>query len=293
MQSHPTSSTAETIAMYRAAEAMRPEDQRICDDPLAIHFLSPEMLDRFKNPLRRFITRWVMNHFYPGVNGAVVARVRFMDDHLNAWLKKGLEQLVILGAGYDTRAYRLRPPDNGLRVFEVDQKATQQAKISKLKSFLTDLPGHVTYVSMDIEKENLKDKLLAAGYNADKKTLFIMEGLVMYLTKAVFGDLLTFIASCSGKRSSVVFDYLPESMVDGTIRYREGRSMYRHVVKKGEPFRFGMAAVQMDQLLSEKGFIHITNRPAADYKDTYFKGINRHRKISKVFSLVYASLANT
>ena len=120
-----------------------------------------------------------------------------------------------------------------------------------------------------------------------------MEGLVMYLTKAVFGDLLTFIACCSGKGSSVVFDYLPESIVDGTIRCREGRSMHRHVVKKGEPFRFGMAADQMDQLLSEKGFIYISNRPAADYKDTYFKGINRQRKISKVFSLVYASIANT
>ena len=292
MHNQQASSTAETMVMYRAAETMQPEDQRVCNDPLAIHFLSPQMLGRFKNPLRRAIVRWVMNHVYPGVNGAVVARVRFIDDYLNACIKKGLEQLVIIGAGYDTRAYRFNIPDNGLRVFEVDQQATQQVKISKLKSFLTDIPVHVNFVSVDIEKEKLKDKLLAAGYDANKKTLFIMEGLVMYLTKAVFGELLTFIAGCTGKGSSVVFDYLPESMVDGSVRTREGRSMYRHVVKKGEPFRFGMDSEQMDQFLSEKGFVHITNRSAAEYKDIYFKGINQNRKISELFSFVHASLAN-
>ena len=68
--------------------------------------------------------------------------------------------------------------------------------------------------------------------------------------------------------------------------------MYRHVVKKGEPFRFGMDSEQMDQFLSEKGFVHITNRSAAKYKDIYFKGINQNRKISEMFSFVHASLAN-
>ena len=136
MQNQQASSTAETMVMYRAAETMRPEDRRVCNDPLAIHFLSPQMLGRFKNPLRRAIVRWVMNHVYPGVNGAVVARVRFIDDYLNACIKKGLEQLVIIGAGYDTRAYRFNIPDNGLRVFEVDQQATQQVK-KGVRLFLT------------------------------------------------------------------------------------------------------------------------------------------------------------
>ena len=292
MQHHQPSSTAETIAMHRAAEAMRPEDQRICYDPLAIHFISPQLLGRFKNPIRRAIARWVLNFFFPGVNGAIVARVRFMDDYLKACIEKGLEQLVIIGAGYDTRAYRFDLPDNRLRVFEVDRSATQKAKIGKLKSFLPDIPGHVSFVSMDIEKKNLEDKLPAAGYDPDKKTLFIMEGLVMYLTKAVVGELLTFIDSYSGKGSSVVFDYLPESMVDGSVRAREGRSMYRFVVKQGEPFRFGMAPEQMGQFLSDKGFVHISNRPATDFKDAYFKGINQNRNISELFSFVHASLPN-
>ena len=79
-------------------------------------------------------------------------------------------------------------------------------------------------------------------------------------------------------------------MVDGTVREREGRAMYRHVVKKGEPFRFGMAVEQMNRFLSEKGFSHFTNRQATDYKDAYFKGGNRKRKISNIFSFVYASM---
>jgi methyltransferase (TIGR00027 family) len=292
MNDNQSSRTAETIAIHRAAEAMLPEDQRVCNDPLAIHFLSPQVLDRFKGPFRRTIARWVMNYFYPGVNGAVVARVRFMDDRLNACIQKGLEQLVIIGAGYDTRAYRLNIPDNSLRVFEVDQPATQQVKISKLKSFLSEIPGYVSFVPVDLEREKLEDKLLASGYDENQKTLFLMEGLVMYLPGAVFDELLMFIAGRSGKGSAVVFDYLPRSMVDGSVQAREGRSMYRYVVKNGEPFRFGMDAAQMDQLLSEKGFEHITNRPATDYRDAYFKGGNHNRKISKIFSFVYASKEN-
>jgi len=290
MQHQQPSNTAETIAIHRAAEMMRPENQRVCNDPLAIHFIRPQVLGRLKNPIRRAIARWILNHLYPGVNGAVVARVRFMDDLLNARIKDGLEQLVIIGAGYDSRAYRIDIPETGFLVFEVDQKATQQRKIRKLKSFLTDIPGYVTFVSMDIEKENLEDKLLAAGYDADQKTLFIMEGVVMYLTEAVVGELFTFIAGRSGKGSSVVFDHLPESMVDGTEQTREGRSMHRFVLKKGEPFRFGMDPEQMDQFLSEKGFVRITNQPAADYKDAYFKRISQDRKISALFSFVHASL---
>ena len=132
MDGNQSSHTAETITMHRAAEAMLPEDQRVCNDPLAVHFLSQPILDRFKNPIRRTIARWFMNSFYPGVNGAVVARVRFMDDRLEASIQEGLEQLVIIGAGFDTRAYRFNIPDAGIRVFEVDQSRTQQVKIKKL-----------------------------------------------------------------------------------------------------------------------------------------------------------------
>ena len=203
-----------------------------------------------------------------------------------------MELFYIIGAGYDTRAYRFNIPDNGIRVFEVDRRATQQLKIRKLKAIFNAVPDHVTFVSVDLEKGKLGDELLAAGYDADKMTLFIMEGLVMYLTKAAFAELLAFIAGCAGKGSSVVFDYLPESMVDGSVRAREGRSMYRYVMKKGEPFRFGMATEQMDRLLSEMGFVHITNRPAVDYQDAFFKGINRNREISKLFSFVQAVTPN-
>jgi methyltransferase (TIGR00027 family) len=233
-----------------------------------------------------------MNCFYPGVNGAIVARVRFIDDQLTASIQNGLEQLVIIGAGYDTRAYRFNLPDSGLCVFEVDQATTQKLKIRKLKTILSEIPGHVSFVPVDLEREELEDKLFAAGYDDNHKTLFIMEGLVMYLPRAVVDELLMFIANRSGKGSAAVFDYLPESMVDGSVQVREGRSMYRFVMKNGEPFRFGMDVAQMDQFLTEKGFVHIDNRPATDYRDAYFTGSNQSRKISTLFSLVYASIEN-
>lgn len=291
MEKQPASSTAENIAIHRAAEMLRPEKQRVCSDPLARHFLSPQTVARFKSPFRRSIRRWLMNRLYPGVNGAVVARVRFMDDCLAAGLQKGLEQLVVIGAGYDTRAYRFDFPDNGFRAFEVDRPATQTVKIRKLKTFLPEIPGHVTFVAMDLDRETPADRLPAAGYDPGKKTLFIMEGLVMYLAREVVEGLLTFVAEHSGKGSRVVFDYLPESIVDGTIPAREGRAMYRFVVKSGEPFRFGMSPGRMDQFLSARGFVQITNRPATDFRADYFAGSKR--KISTIFSFVSAAPEDT
>ena len=119
MRAHRSSKTAAGIAATRAAEAARPLAERLCDDPYAVHFLSPGFrLLRSIPPVRAYLRRR-NDRRLPGMVGAIVARTRFMDDHLLAAVANGVEQLVILGAGYDCRAYRFGAiREKGIRVFQ-------------------------------------------------------------------------------------------------------------------------------------------------------------------------------
>ena len=127
MEANKASITAEMMARNRAAEHLLvPADERICNDPYAHHFISAEAVRIMRSPIRRTIRRLVFKFFYPGVYNAVIARVRFLDDRLQECLDQGLEQLVILGAGYDSRAYRFNGLARQVKVYEVDHPATQK-----------------------------------------------------------------------------------------------------------------------------------------------------------------------
>src|SRR5512143_3016013 len=143
MRKSQSSLTAAGIAIMRAVESERPADKRICYDPFARRF-GPGWLYYF---MRFFIRSGYAEWRGPGVNGFLAARDRYIDDVLRNSLKEALQQLVILGAGYDSRAYRFDVA--GLKVFEVDHPATQADKLAKLQIIFGKIPEHVTYVPVD------------------------------------------------------------------------------------------------------------------------------------------------
>ncbi len=290
MKKNKASITAEFMAMHRAAEARLPEGERVCYDPFAKYFLSSKIIYRHKSWIRRKIAHWIMNNIFPGLNGAIVARVRFIDDYLITCIDDGLEQLVILGAGYDTRAYRFDSLKEKVRVYEIDHPATQEIKMEKLKTIFPTPPDHVVYVPINFDKERLSEKLPEAGYDKTKKTLFILEGLIMYMPPEAVDETLSFITKNSGNYSSVIFDCLPSSIVDGTIKAKEGKAMRRHVKGSGEPFRFGLEKGEIEEFLSKRGFFNIKKVMAEECRDTYFKGASRDRKISGIFAFVHGTV---
>ena len=100
--------TAEIVAHDRAIESVKPEHQRICYDPLAVHFLSPRYRAIARSHLlARLAYRYRRERHNPGSAGEAVARTRFIDEYLKKCIDEGIRQLVILGAGYDSRAYRI------------------------------------------------------------------------------------------------------------------------------------------------------------------------------------------
>jgi methyltransferase (TIGR00027 family) len=282
MKKTQASTTAQGIAFVRALESSKPAGERICHDPLARRLISPA----FYLLGRLFIS--YAERKGPGVIGFLVARCRYIDDYLQACLETGLDQLVILGAGLDSRAYRFDQLEGHVKVFEVDHPATQQVKLGKLEKIFGRLPEHVTYVPVDFDEETLQ-KLFDFGYNRQAKTLFIWEGVVHYLTAEAVDQTLEFVLKNSGSGSSIIFDYVYASALTAAHKREEIVRMQRTKRYTGEGLVFGIEEGQVEEFLRVRGYTQIQNVTSEDLKRIYFAGVNQTRTIAPIYAIVHAT----
>jgi methyltransferase (TIGR00027 family) len=288
------SATAEGTAGVRAIESLRPENERVCYDPLAMQFLGTKYRILAKVPLLAKCVLWLIaERHVPGLTGEAVVRTRYIDDCVEECTTDGTQQLVILGAGYDSRAYRIGGLKGKLRVFEVDHPPTQKAKIRVLKRLLGSLPEYVVYVAIDFDKEKLDRKLSEHGYDRNVKTLFIWEGVTMYLTAEAVDETLAFVVNNSGPGSSIVFNYIYRSVADGTCESKAAKNHCRIVAKRGEPFVFGIEEGKIEEFLRSRGFPKVNNASPEFLHERYFKGPNQHRKVLPYLPLVHATVNPT
>lgn len=279
---------AERMAMIRAGESRKPKGERVCYDPYAIRFVGPELGRLLAvGPQQYDVLISQQEQGMPGLTNSVVARARFFDDIVKQSVAEGIEQLVILGAGYDTRAYRIEGMDK-IRVFEVDQPDTVAVKMDKVSEIFGSLPDHVTYVPIDFNIERLDNRLRECGYDSSKKTLFTLEGLTMYLDPGAVDKLLAFIAHSSGKGSAVAFDYGRAYSGSTTDGYRkESQATRKFAESQGDTLRFAMVG-PVDAFLTNRGFSKVRNMTEEDYKKAYFHGKNARRNVSGLLWFAYA-----
>jgi methyltransferase (TIGR00027 family) len=283
MKKTQASTTAQGIAFARALESRKLAGERICYDPLARRLISPAFY---------LLGRLFANYGErkgPGVIGFLVARCRYIDDYLQACLGTGIEQLVILGAGLDSRAYRFEQLKGRVKVFEVDHPATQQAKLEKLEKIFGKQPEHVTYVPVDFDEEALH-KLFDFGYSRREKTLFIWEGVVYYLTAEAVDQTLGFVVKNSGSGSSIIFDYLYTSALTAAHKRGEIVRMQRAKRYTGEGLVFGIEERQVEEFLRARGYTQIQNVTSEDLKRIYFIGVNQARTIAPIYAIVHATV---
>ena len=202
-------------------------------------------------------------------------------------MEDGIDQLVIMGAGYDSRPYRFEGLKNKI-VFEVDYPATQEMKIKKVKQIYGALPGHVTYVPIDFQRETLEERLFENGYNRKRKTLFIWEGVTTYITAEAVDSTLFFVANNSGKGSRIIFSYVFRSAVAGTSRMEGAKKWRKALEKRGEPPVFGIEDVEIKDFLLKRGFCRVKDANMAFLKKRYFTGLNQNRKASPWAGIVCA-----
>jgi methyltransferase (TIGR00027 family) len=288
MKREQPSLTALGNAAFRALESEKKQNEKICDDPYARKFVPTLLYYIAKFTLVTGYAEWRS----PGVMGLLVTRSRYMDDYLSERIRDGIKQLVILGAGYDSRAYRFEQLRDRVRVFEVDSYATQDIKKAKLVKIFGELPNHVTFVPVDFTRETLEKRLAESSYDEGAKTLFIMEGVAMYLNPEAMDNIMSFVNGYSGSGSSILFDYFYKSVIDGDEELPLATAT-RAIIRFREKFQFGIERGQIEGYLTARGFQHIHEVNGEELERMYCIGGNRGRRVVSGLSIVSADVAPT
>ncbi len=292
MKEGKASFSAEIIAAMRALESRRPEHLRICYDPYARHLIRSRFRKVAQTKLFTKLLYWFVERKGPGLPAGIAARTRYIDDIVKQEVTNGAKQVVIMGAGLDMRAFRLEELKD-ISVFEVDFPATQQLKQRKLKAIELPERKHLTYVPIDFMKDELSDVLAKSGYDHSIKTLFIWEGVTMYLNAESVDRTLAFIASNTGTGTSLYFDYLMQSVLDGRCNYPEAvavRNTESFNSDGVEKYTFGIEDSSIEQFLSQRKFKLMEHMTGESLKERYFHGKNATRYVFRICGFVHAQV---
>jgi methyltransferase (TIGR00027 family) len=255
------SRTALAAAGHRAAHQVL-ERGSIFSDPLAIRILGEDaqsaIRDGEQDPVRRRMRIFI------------AVRTRFAEDALSHAVANGARQLVVLGAGLDTYAYRNPFPDR-LHVFEVDHPATQAWKRERLAAAAIPIPSTLTFAPADFERQSLPDALSAAGFDPSQQTFFTWLGVVPYLTEDAIFSTLRLIAGLPGG-SHVVFDYSdpPETLSPELRAYHDSRAA--RVKSLGEEWVSYFEAEPLRTKLLAVGFSEVEDLGPQQIVSRYFPG---------------------
>jgi methyltransferase (TIGR00027 family) len=248
------SRTAEAVCLMRAFEHRQPKSRRVLDDPYAHWFLRPmaraALLYEDAAPQIGRLSDWATD----GLLQFVVARHRYMDDVLTRALRGRIQQVVLLGAGYDMRAYRLAKQLRERPVFEVDHPATGRRKARIVAEHAKDLSDvDLRRVEVDFEKQSFRRELRKAGFRERRKTFFVWEGVSMYLTRSSVKKTLQTLRAMSGPGSHVVLDlwYLPDEHDLMSVARRFSSNL---LALLGEPITFGIHPEDVGALFQRLGF---------------------------------------
>jgi len=263
MQHGQASRTAVGAAGHRAAHQIL-EHGFIFADPLALPILGPDADEAIalgrerpeRRPLRFFIAM----------------RSRFAEDSARAAIGAGLRQILALGAGLDTFAYRLELA-RGLRVFELDHPATQADKRRRLAEARIAEPPHVAYVAHDFERGSMTEALEAAGLDPEKRTFVIWLGVTPYLKEEAVYATLGELARLPGG-AEVVFDYAnpPDRIREAAMRTYHER-MAERVKASGEPFRCFFDSAELHARARQLGFARIEDLDRAALAGRYLPSL--------------------
>lgn len=181
------------------------------------------------------------------------ARAKFCEDSLKTAVMTGVSQYVILGAGYDTFAWREPELMKKLDVFEADHPLTQEDKRSRLRRAGLDIPQKLRFVPLDFTADSLKDKLLESGFDMTKKTFFSWLGVTYYLTEEQIRSTLSEIASLASEGSEIVFDFADDGLFCSNIL--RVKNMLAMAQSGGEPMKFCCRPDHIVKLLEDCGFL--------------------------------------
>lgn len=259
-----SSRTAAYTCMCRAASYIEKDPLLRSGDYIAF-----QLLPRFVKILTKIRFLNLKGLLSPkGIYPYVIARTKYLDDIVQKMLEEGVRQVVIMGAGFDSRGIRFSREK--VKFFEIDTRHTQEAKLKQYKKRNITKPADNILIPVNFEKENPGDKLLEYGFEKDIRTLFILEGITMYLSVEAIEDIFSLVREFSGPDSLIVFDYIYASVLRKENRYYGEKAIYSRVKKDGEGWTFGIEENGLDDFLSGQHFKRLEHLDAQALEKRYF-----------------------
>ena len=259
------SDSALGVALWRAIAAKEAREEIRGSDSLADAFLNDDFRRLVDNPAAR---EWLMQKV-PGNYEFFLARTAWLDEAVREALEDGTPQIVFLGAGYDSRPYRLSHLIQGTRIFELDIGPTQRRKRQFLKQAGIHVPEQVTFVPINFTRDRLEDVLTAAGFDPALRTLFVWEGVTYYLPAEAVDRTIDSMRTNSPAGSLLCFDYLADAP-DMMDRYGVKAAMTAiETAYLAEPVRFRIPEGTIAAFLSERGFALIDHLTEKDIEKRY------------------------
>jgi methyltransferase (TIGR00027 family) len=264
------SRTAEFAAMFRAGAMNFPPEQRPLDDPYARHFVRSRYLKLFmKTPRLNRRTGFITNNFYRGIIGQTVLRSRYADDALLAAAREGVDQVVMLGSGFDATSVRLSQP--ALRFFEVDHPETQAVKRAILAEHgPAEALERIEFVPCDFNSQKPGERLLEHGFDSRRPAFVNWLAVTWYIPRESVESALQDIASVTAPGSKLVFDHLHRDTADGTSPDVGARRSHRRSRRVGEDWEFGIDPGEVPGWLHGFGFETDEQMSGSDLDDRYF-----------------------
>jgi methyltransferase (TIGR00027 family) len=222
-----------------------------------------------------------------GIYGVQICRTRYIDDVVQAVISQGIKQLVILGAGYDTRPYRLPEMEN-VKVFEVDLATVQDDKKKKLQKYLGRLPDYVSFIPIDFDTQTLEAVFSGTAFNPAKPAIFIWEGVTQYISEEAVRQTLAFVGK-SAPGSIVVFTYVLKSIIERRSDIPEADHLM-DVVAKQSPWVFGLVPSGIPDFLKPYHLSLIADVGNVDYQEKYLKPVERNLVVFEGERIVQATV---
>jgi len=271
-----------------ALEQHFPESERIIQDDLAFRILPLSARVSVWVKLRIMsvdsMVRW-MEKRMPGMWGGFLVRKRYIDEKVVEGVGRGIEAVVNLGAGFDTRAYRL-PCLADVPVWEVDHRENIDVKLVRLRKVLREVSSNVALVPIDFDREELGAVLRSHGYPASARTFFIWEAVTQYLTEAGIEATFGFLRNAA-VGSQLAFTYVRKDFIDGKARYG-AEYLYRKMVLRDKSFLFGMNPEDVAGFLGERGWRVLEHLGYDDLAERYVEPTGRQLLSTPLERMVFA-----
>lgn len=281
------------MALFRAVETAEKSSRRLFDDPYAIPLLSgtlKALAESTRFPIVGRLVPAFLDLGWPYTRSSAVVRTRMIDDLVREAIRAGAQQLVLLGAGFDSRAYRLEEAKT-ISAFEVDHPATQRVKRARLNTGTGRPSENVCFVEVDFEKDDLERELLRAGFDRSNSAVVVWEGVVSYLTEAAVNANLAVLARLLAPHSRLILTYVQREVLDNSEAFRGARRWKFWVRRSGEPFIFGFNPATLAETLRPHGFLLQSDVSTAEAARLYCASTGRNETGSEWYRVVTASRA--